>query len=957
MATKTWAVNADAVGATDGGSYYGGDCDHLPVGYMSWLGGASRAFLKFTLDWSGVVQITKAELHIRTTTGYHGSIGGSTTAYVDLVTSSWAEGAHGGSETWFLNDQPSYAESVSTSYRASFTPRADSTWYTVDITAIANRWAPASVKQSNGSAGAAATNYGIRIISSNEGASANRTEFHAREAGSSDAYVVLTYSTNQAPTVTAMTSPVGGVTITDDTPNLVFTLDDPDAADTVTAYDIQVDDQSDFSSPFVNLADQAIGSPANTVQVTHTCAALARNKTWYWRARGKDNQGLKAVSWGSTGQFFLASLPVLDTLSPTGGGYATIHNLGDLATWADGSYAKPRLSFHYTNSSGLAATKYRIRVYDAATNGNLVADSNDVTGSWANGSTIQHNLATAMPRGTNRWWTVQAWDSAGGDSTESARQQFQVQWGQAIYEANPGAGASAWQFTLGAVGGGSVVTLFRTATQSGSGGSFGTTSAWNANIANLTPAAFLNVLVRLAPTSPGVNVTLGSMALTYQGSGSTPDHWTCSPTNDWVLSTAQRRFGAKSLKCTRGTDMVNRYIYPYTTAPGADIPAIPGVVYTLSGYVNTPAALTGGYLRMAVYQGGSLSVQVDSPAWSQYVLKTTDYTNDTTGQPDGWQRLTMTFVCPPGWTTIRPMVHYVTQAAVAETWYVDGVKLEEGPVATPWQAGALGAVILDSGGVSVDQAAGGSFRLRGGGGTARDVIELSDHGLVFGTDVELTSPNTDYLNDSAGLLVNMGSQATVGNAVLAVKGSQAGHTADYILMAYENATLGGVLQFGVGDASGNRDVNLYRVAANNLATDDLFSAFGGLQLSSGRVLRYVPLETQFAAVNISTSTSVAWTNTAEITAIPAGAVAVAVRFAVRNSTVTTAPRCQVGDYGTTGALMQAEALPGAVANQYDGATAHYVRTGGTNNRQFAYTLTCSGTLTGTIYVIGYWTDT
>jgi len=758
MATRSFAVNADAVGAWNGSNEYGGDCDHLPVGYMSWLGGPARAFLKFTLDWSGVVQISSAVLYVHTDTGYHGSIGASNTCYVDLVTSSWSEGAHPG-ETWFLNDQPDYSETVDTGYRASFTARAANTWYSADITAIVNRWAPSTVRQSNGSPGPGVANNGIRIIASNESNSAYRTEFAARETGSTyDAYIVLTYTTNQAPVVDSLDSPNNGATITDDTPDLVFSGHDPDAGDTLVAYDIQVDDSSGFGSPAVNLANQAIGSPANSVQVTHTCAALTRGYTYYWRAAFRDNQG--AVSaWSAARQFYLATQPTVDQLSPTGNGFAYIHNLSDLALWTDGAYAKPRVSFRYNSSSGLASASYRVRVYDASSGGSLVADTGTVAWVAGSGSVGVVNIATAMPRNTSRWWTVECTDSAGGTSGESARQQFRVQWGQALYQHNPGASSAAWDFSLGAAAGGQVATLFRTATTDGSGGSFGTTSAWTTNIGGLTPADYVNVLVRLGANTAGTNVTLADMTFTYLGASTAPDKWSLGGhAGDTIgLSTAQRRFGAKSLKFATVAAVDNRYAWQ-------DVPVVPGVTYTLSGYVNTPVPLTGGDVRLRVYQGGGFTNILD-PA-GPYVTVPSPVVTDTTGQPDGWQRLVMTFTAPPGWTSIRVVPHYTGSSAVVESWYLDGMKLEEGPVATPWQAGAIGSVILDSGGIAVDGAAGGAFRLRGSTGGARDIVELGANGLVFGGDMPVSSP-------TSGILL-VGNEAAGGGATLQLAGGASG---------------------------------------------------------------------------------------------------------------------------------------------------------------------------------------
>ena len=77
--------------------------------------------------------------------------------------------------------------------------------------------------------------------------------------------------------------------------------------------------------------------------------------------------------------------------------------------------------------------------------------------------------------------------------------------------------------------------------------------------------------------------------------------------------------------------------------------------------------------------------------------------------------------------------------AGSKAWF-DAVKLEESSVATAWSPGALGASIVDAGGVQIDGSKGGVLRYRGTDGGARDVVEGGDQGLVLGGDTELTSP-------------------------------------------------------------------------------------------------------------------------------------------------------------------------------------------------------------------------
>jgi hypothetical protein len=80
----------------------------------------------------------------------------------------------------------------------------------------------------------------------------------------------------------------------------------------------------------------------------------------------------------------------------------------------------------------------------------------------------------------------------------------------------------------------------------------------------------------------------------------------------------------------------------------------------------------------------------------------------------------------------------------AKCWF-DALKLEESTVATPWSPAAIGAVVIDAGGVQVDGTRGGVIRYKGSTGGARDTVEGGPKGLTFGGDTELTSPATGVL--------------------------------------------------------------------------------------------------------------------------------------------------------------------------------------------------------------------
>jgi len=81
----------------------------------------------------------------------------------------------------------------------------------------------------------------------------------------------------------------------------------------------------------------------------------------------------------------------------------------------------------------------------------------------------------------------------------------------------------------------------------------------------------------------------------------------------------------------------------------------------------------------------------------------------------------------------------VSGANGTKVWF-DAVKLEESTVATPWGPSAVGAVVLDAGGLQVDAQKGGIFRLRGSNGTPADVVELGAAGLYQGGTLLVPAP-------------------------------------------------------------------------------------------------------------------------------------------------------------------------------------------------------------------------
>lgn len=799
MATKTSTANKGARIAQSGSFEAGaGASNYLPIGLYS--GYTYRALLGFniTSSWfSGMYQFVSAVFHYRTSTQHYVAFGSDPDFIIQKLTEDFSEGSSESLSTSNAVVWPG-PSATSTNEETETPSENESTWGSKDISDMFETVLPSSVRKRDGNPGTGNGRfYGVRLRAVSEGSSADTTEIYSDDT-SSEPYIVVTYTTNAPPNAPTLISPIGGVRVAGTTPNLVFDHNDPNGQ-ALQSYDIQVSTDSTFASvTHWNLVNGTGSVSGNRVTRAYGGTALTRGTTYWWRARTKDSVG--ALGAWSAGQSFKANqLPSASKVRPTASQFAYIWNLAELAVWTSGgAHAKARLQWSFSDPDGGVQTAFRVRIYDAASAGNMVYDSTKLPGTQ-----IWMDTSLAIVAGTERWWTIEVWDDADESSGESSRTAFKLRFGQAIYEHNAGSGSSAWQFLTGVIANGEVTTMFSSAT-----GSAGTgRSAWKASIGELAVAAYLNVMVRMQPNAaPGTTPTLADMRFNYLGGASTPDRWVVLGAS-MVLDPSMRRYGTQSLKVLSTTGVM--FLYPYRKTSGDDIPVQPNTEYTISAWVKTAAPL-GGDLTFRIDNGGGGEVYFGG---NTALFGPQAKTSDSSGWPEGWQRIWMTFTTPPGMTVLRPMLWYYGNGANGEVFWIDAVKLEEGTVATAWTPGFVGdPVILDANGIAVDASAGGIFRLRGSTGGSRDTLELGPHGLLF-TDVELWSPNAEQLQLGDGLnqqrLIVEGPPSGLDGGQLQLNG--AGAFAD-ALMTNEQ----GVFSFG-GDS---------KVVGDHLVADDLILGLG-----------------------------------------------------------------------------------------------------------------------------------
>jgi len=421
VATKTFAVSKDGWAIYDkflsnaegDGSIGAGKDYHLGFGESQAY--YYRSFIQFTTDFSDVASITSAVLTLKSARANDGTVNGylrdehgtfyATTMQVDRVTGSWSAGTAGNDELVSSGNALEWETmpSVTTTGRATVaTPSsrpASPTNLTVDITDIVRAWAPATV-----TGGGAATNYGIRLKSSEESISSTLPlssgensalgidfawyEFYSQEGGASGIsgavapFITLTY------TETTSTPP-------------------PDPEE-------------------------------------------------------PPDEG------GGTGTFYPTVTPIKPSGVADGTSLARIVNLNDPQEWTSTSqYAMPEFSWSYTDGGGGACASWRLRIYSASSGGTTYFDSGVVTDAAHVGDTsvsLTPNATkptwmpgagwssiTGLVNGTVYYWQIQVTDEAGEENV-AARKQFKVRWGQALYEFDAGASydtTSGWSVARG----------------------------------------------------------------------------------------------------------------------------------------------------------------------------------------------------------------------------------------------------------------------------------------------------------------------------------------------------------------------------------------------------------------------------------------------------------------------------------------------------------------------------
>jgi hypothetical protein len=704
-------VEADAA-VRQSPEYGAGAGDHLPVG--TWSGVRYRAAMRFPIltgGWGIATRIVSATLTFYISDFQHvGPRNSSIYVRRCVTTDYWTEAAGSQScESGFSagnTTQWSDLSGISATDQATFssgtTPNAAKS---VDVTDIVEYYRAAGTSKI--------------VFFFDQVSSSDYTEIWADEKTGYAAHLYIVYESDSPPTAPTLNTPAAGSTVVDNTPTFSWTHNDP-----------QGDPQSQAEFQLYDAGGVAIGAPVNIAGTTATYTpgvALTRGTTYQFAVRTSD-----AVSgWGpySTKRTFtVKALPVV-TIPAT-----------RKMVFASGA---PRLRVEWTCDQ--PQTHYRVQtaapVYDSG---------------WV-ASAAQFLVLSAVALTDNVAVNVTVSVRSDPFPLEgSASRSFTPRYGLTTHRKDLGAAPTGWGSVAVTSSVPTDATLQIEYGSSTSASATPSPNVWYTSLSSVPFARYLFWRAWFIPSSVA-GPTLDKIDIPTDQTVTLVDKW--GTTKDTPGLVAPYRvdpneyvYGTRAIAAdVSGAGPFSCYSYGIKVRAGRS--------YILTGLMRS-VGNSGACIRLQdaannVLIGGGITVPVGN---METEVLTSDRDWYTADQRDTYRYKT------PVWVATSDMTVYVVLrtggTAGAKAWF-DAVKLEESTVATPWSPGAVGATIVDAGGVQVDASKGGVFRLRGSAGGARDVVESDVNGLRFGGDANLYSPSANVLKTDDRLDAGSGTPSNI----------------------------------------------------------------------------------------------------------------------------------------------------------------------------------------------------
>jgi hypothetical protein len=275
---------------------------------------------------------------------------------------------------------------------------------------------------SNGTQVTAVANAGYYFVNWSDGiATAARTDTNVTANKSVTANFALS---NQAPTAPTSlqtnnaTNPVGVV----GTPVFNAVFQDPNAGNTATYYQIQVNTNSAFTGTVMWNSAKTTLSPALAIGArmpnkTYAGTSLVNGTTYYWRIKFWDNAGAEGA-WSATGQFTMNTPPTAPTNIQLNSAANSSPRIGITTTTP-----QFRAQFNDPNT-GDTGIYYQIQVNtNSAFTGTVMWSSAKTAMTATAIGSLSPNVTyagTALTlNGTTYYWRIKFWDNRGASGVES----------------------------------------------------------------------------------------------------------------------------------------------------------------------------------------------------------------------------------------------------------------------------------------------------------------------------------------------------------------------------------------------------------------------------------------------------------------------------------------------------------------------------------------------------------
>lgn len=695
---NTWGptdAGAAAVGTSSG--LGAGQGPHLPVG--SWSGTTYRSIMRWAPPaWSGWTALTKATLKVKVTDHAHvGVRNSSILVRRQNVSDIWT----GGSGTQNCNsgfsasNAAQYADMVSsaTGQTQFQSGTAENVWKTIDVTAQLQYYFANKVPN-------------ITLVLAQDTGS-DYSEFYSDDSPGNEPTLYLEYTTVTVPDAPTLVAPANKATGVSLTPVFQWVHDATDGPQLgAEVHWLETSGPTAKTTIVVTGAAQT-ASPALPID-----PAIGLN--YSWQVRTQNAQG-----WSALSGYFDFTVPAPASVNID----ATRVMIWDPIRKAPGLHVKATANYPFTQYQ----IKTDVPVYDSG---------------WVNGAVVDLDLPVALTNGTPINVTVNVRDGAPTPKTATDVQAFTPRWGLTTQHRDLTTAPNAWQSaTIAATKPpGSDIKM-----EYGADATSSTAPAdgWHDDISDCLLVRHLFWRAWFLPSATASPVLDAVTILSTAGAAQTLDKWgmnraapdatppvaQTAMAAPWSVSTSEYVYGSRSAQCSvTGAGPFYLYSMPILLRAGR--------TYILTGLMKSQKN-SGAQMLLVDDQNAVLA---STPALTTDALFYNDKNDVNRYKTDPYVN---------GGADKTVWVALKAGGAAGARAYFDAVKVEESTVATAWSPGALGASIVDAGGVQIDASKGGVFRLRGADDpnvSPRAVVDLYQKGLRFGGDTELSSPATGILN-------------------------------------------------------------------------------------------------------------------------------------------------------------------------------------------------------------------